>query len=155
MDKLNLLTTKFPELVRSADPNVMPVFGKMNLQQMVEHVSYAVRNANGKLSFELLTPPERVEAMQHFVRSEKEFKPNTKNVLLGEEPEPVKNKNITSALKEYEMEIKDFQNYFAKDPNAVLMNPFFGPLNFSDWCDLLYKHEVHHLKQFKLIEIAD
>ena len=137
MDKLNLLTTKFPELIRSADPNVKPVFGKMNLQQMVEHMSDALRNANGKLSFELLTPPERVEAMQSFVRSEKEFKPNTKNVLLGEEPEPVKNKDLSFAIEEYEMEIKDFQNYFAKDPNAVLMNPFFGPLNFSDWCDLL------------------
>ena len=152
MDKLNLLTTKFPELIRSADPNVKPVFGKMNLQQMVEHMSDAVRNANGKLSFELLTPPERVEAMQHFVRSEKEFKPNTKNVLLGEEPEPVKNKDLASAIEEYEMEIRDFQNYFAKDPNVVLMNPFFGPLNFSDWCDLLYQHATHHLKQFALIE---
>ena len=151
MDKLNLLTTKFPELIRSADPNVKPVFGKMNLQQMVVHMSDAVRNANGKLSFELLTPPERVEAMQSFVRSEKEFKPNTKNVLLGEEPEPVKNKDLSFAIEEYEMEIKDFQNYFAKDPNAVLMNPFFGPLNFSDWCDLLYKHAVHHLKQFNLV----
>lgn len=149
--KLDFLKNAFPDLVRKADPSIKPAWGKMNLQQMVEHMSYAVRNANGKLSFELLTPPERVEAMQHFVRSEKEFKPNTKNVLLSEDPEPVKQKDITSALEEYEMEIKDFQNYFSKDPTVTLMNPFFGPLNFSDWCDLLYKHEVHHLKQFNLI----
>ncbi len=152
MDKLNFLTTTFPELVKSADPNVKPVFGKMNLQQMVEHMSYAVRNANGKLTFELLTPPERVEAMQAFVRSEKEFKPNTKNVLLGEDPEPLKQKDIAAALEEYEMEIQDFQNYFSKDPIVTLMNPFFGPLNFSDWCDLLSKHATHHLKQFALIK---
>ena len=50
MDKLNLLTTKFPELIRSADPNVKPVFGKMNLQQMVEHMSDAVRMENFHLN---------------------------------------------------------------------------------------------------------
>ena len=151
IEKLNLITTTFVELVRKADSNTKPVWGKMNLQQMVEHMSDAVRNANGKIAFELVTPMEKVEAMQHFVRSEKEFKPNTKNAMLGDEPEPVKQKDIGAALAEYEAEVKDFQNYFSKNPDTTLMNPFFGPLNFSDWCDLLYKHGVHHLKQFALM----
>ena len=137
MDKLNLLTTKFPELIRSADPNVKPVFGKMNLQQMVEHMSDAVRNANGKLSFELLTPPERVEAMQSFVRSEKEFKPNTKNVLLGEEPEPVKNKDLSFAIEEYEMEIKDFLDYICSVASPFSISFRMRP-NLGDEADNMF-----------------
>ena len=151
-EKLLFLTTTFQNLIREADPNTKPVWGKMNLQQMVEHMSDAVRNANAKLSYQLMTPEERVPAMQAFIRSEKEFKPETKNALLGPDPEPLKNPDLQTALKEYEMEVEDMIIYFQKNPDAKLMNPFFGELNYSDWCDLLYKHALHHLKQFGLIK---
>ena len=151
MDKINFLTHTFPEKIRTADPNVKPLWGKMNLQQMVEHMSESVRIANGKLSFPLMTPEERVPAMVAFVRSEKEFKPNTKNALMGEEPEPLRHSNMNDALAEYEMEINAMKDHFEKNSGKVLLNPFFGELNFEDWIQLLHKHEVHHLKQFALI----
>ena len=150
-EKLSFLTITFPDLVRVADPNTKPLWGKMNLQQMVEHMSESVRIANGKVSFPLMTPEERLPAMLAFVRSEKEFKPNTKNALMGEEPEPLRNKNMNDALDEYLAEIQAMKNHFENKSGAVLLNPFFGELNFEDWIQLLHKHEVHHLNQFGLL----
>ena len=150
-EKLTFLTNTFPNLLRSADPNTKPLWGKMNLQQMVEHMSESIRIANGKLSFPLMTPEERIPAMVAFVRSEKEFKPNTKNALMGEEPEPLRQKNMEDAIAEYEMEINAMKNHFEKNSGTVLLNPFFGELDFNDWIQLLHKHEVHHLKQFGLL----
>lgn len=150
-EKLLFLAEDFPKMVRAADPNKTPLWGKMNLQQMVEHMSESIRIANGKLSFPLMTPEERVPAMVAFVRSEKEFKPNTKNALMGEEPEPLRQKDMEAALAEYETEIQAMKNHFEKNSGTVLLNPFFGELDFNDWIQLLWKHEVHHLKQFALI----
>ena len=57
-EKLLFLAEDFPKMVRAADPNKTPLWGKMNLQQMVEHMSESIRIANGKLSFPLMTPEE-------------------------------------------------------------------------------------------------
>ena len=137
-EKLSFLTTTFPNLVRAADPKTNPAWGKMNLQQMVEHMSESIRIANGKLSFPLMTPEERVPAMVAFVRSEKEFKPNTKNALMGEEPEPLRQKNMEDALAEYQTEIQAMKDHFEKNSGTVLLNPFFGELDFNDWIQLLH-----------------
>lgn len=123
----------------------------MNLQQMVEHMSEAVKMANGKDKYELVTPAEKVPAMYAFMSSEKEFKPDTKNVLMAEEPIPVKHASIEIAIQEFEAEVSDFETYYQTNPTAKLMNPFFGMLNYNDWCQLLSKHALHHLKQFGLV----
>ena len=37
---------------------------------------------------------------------------------------------------------------FEKNPDLVTRNPFFGDLNFEQSVQLLYKHALHHLRQF-------
>jgi hypothetical protein len=55
------------------------------------------------------------------------------------------------ALLEYEQQINSFINYFENNEGATITNPFFGDLNFDEWIHLLYKHAVHHCKQFGLV----
>ena len=64
---------------------------------MIEHFGGdAVRNANGRLKIDtIVTPPENLERMREFMMSDKPFKENTKNPLLGEEPAPLRYKTIT------------------------------------------------------------
>jgi hypothetical protein len=41
-----------------------------------------------------------------------------------------------------------FFEVFEKDTALVTRNPFFGDLNFEQNVQLLYKHSLHHLRQF-------
>ena len=148
-EKLLFLLNTFPAEISQINSSTKAAFGKMDLQQMTEHFSDSVREANGKTKRELVTPPDKLEAFRSFVLSERDFKPGTKNVLMGEEPRSIRNENITKAIAELKSELNDFVNFYKEDPDKKIMNPFFGPLDFKEWTQLLHKHAIHHLRQFK------
>ena len=151
MDKLNFLKTDFIQLLSTLKSNDKGNWGLLNGQQMVEHMSDSVRIANGKDKMQLHTPAGQVEAFRKFAMSDKEFKPNTKNVLLPENPPPVRNANMQEAILEFENEMNAFISYFEINKDATITNPFFGDLNFEEWVHLLFKHAMHHCKQFGLM----
>jgi hypothetical protein len=83
-----------------------------------------------------------------FLESEKPFRENTPNALMPEIPAPVRNPSKEEALKELKNEIDFFFSVFEKNNLQVTRNPFFGDLNYEQNVQLLYKHAMHHLKQF-------
>lgn len=157
MENLNkkaaFLRNKFVPLVSSIPTDTPAKFGKMNVPQMIEHMSYSFRQANGKDTYELTTAQEYLPRMQAFLMSEKPFKENTPNSLLPDDPEPPKHEHINDAYNELRQEISDFFKLFDKEPDKKLMNPFFGELDYDMWIQLLHKHAWHHLKQFGVDEL--
>ena len=95
-----------------------------------------------------MTPADRVPKMKEFIMSEKEFRPDTKNALMGDEPEPVKRASVAEAIDDLESELKDLVKHFENSPQSTITNPFFGDLNYEESIQLLHKHAIHHLKQF-------
>ena len=81
--KLSFLITTYPFLLRKLDPSSKALWGKMNVQQMIEHMGDSVREANGKTPRLLVTSPERIQQSKDFLMSEKEFRPETKNILIS------------------------------------------------------------------------
>lgn len=149
MPPLSFLTTEFFVKAATIPADAVPVWGKMNPQQMIEHLSDSVRIANGGHPHaEILTPAERLQAVQDFLRSDRDFKPGTKNALMGEEPRPVRMTDMKAALAELEAEVNRFVMRFTDEPGLVVRNPFFGDLGFEDWQRLFHKHFLHHLRQF-------
>lgn len=151
MDKLNFLKNEFPQLLKKLDPNAKGAWGVMNGQQMVEHMAESISFATGKNNQALHTPAEHVEKYREFALSEKEFKPNTKNALMSETPAPATKASMQEAIAALEKETADFIRYFETNKGATLTNSFFGDFNFEEWVHLLYKHAVHHCKQFGLL----
>lgn len=50
LEKENFLRTKLVAYLQQLDPTTQPKWGKMNVQQMIEHFGgNALRNANGRL----------------------------------------------------------------------------------------------------------
>ncbi len=80
--------------------------------------------------------------------SEKPFRENTKNPYVPETPAPVKHTTIEAALNELQEELRYFFNVFEENKLQQTRNPFFGDLNFEQNIQLLYKHALHHLRQF-------
>ncbi|MEO6537619.1 MAG: hypothetical protein ABIT07_10705 [Ferruginibacter sp.] len=74
-------------------------WGKMNAQQMIEHVIAFFNVSTEKLKFHLVTPEEELPRYREFLLSDKEFRENTKapKTVLGEEPLPEQYTTLTIA----------------------------------------------------------
>ena len=150
-EKINFLKAEFVPLLRQISSDTLPAFGKMSLQQMVEHFSDAIKIASGKIAItQLFTPEEQLPKMKEFLLSDKPFRENTPNPLMPEAPGPVRNKSLEAAIAELQASLASFFAVFDGDSGLKTGNPFFGPLNFDENVQLLYKHALHHLRQFGL-----
>jgi hypothetical protein len=150
IEKENFLRTKLVTYLQRLDPATPPKWGKMGVQQMIEHYGGdAVRNASGRLKIDtIVTPLQNLERMREFMMSDKPFKENTINPLLAEEPAPLRYKTVQAAIGALQQELIYFFEAYEKNPALVIRNPFFGDLNFEQNVQLLYKHALHHLRQF-------
>ena len=150
LEKENFLRTKLVAYLQQLDPTTQPKWGKMNVQQMIEHFGgNALRNANGRLKIEkIITPPDHLVKLREFMMSEKPFKENTRNPLMSDEPSPTRYKTMQGAIGALQQELIYFFEVYEKEPQLIIRNPFFGDLNFEQNVQLLYKHALHHLRQF-------
>jgi len=146
--KRKFLEDQFISLIQKIDPSASPRWGKMNAQQMVEHVSAFFRVSAGKLKFPLATPQELLPKYRAFLLSEKEFRENTKAPVLPEEPLPLRHATMDEAIIDLEKQVNNFCKYFEDDLEKKTLHPAFGELNFEEWVQLHHKHVKHHLKQF-------
>ncbi|MCF8449351.1 MAG: hypothetical protein K9G49_05705 [Taibaiella sp.] len=146
--KIDFLKNEYCKLLSNLDVDAPRKWGKMNVQQMIEHMSYSYRIANGRLPMEILTPAENIDRMQAFLASEKPMRENTPNPLLPDEPPAVVHATKDDAIAELKSEIDFFFDVFEKEADKTLKNAFFGVLNFEQQVQLLYKHSTHHLRQF-------
>ncbi len=151
-DKIQFLQSGLVPAIAGIAADRQPNWGKMNLQQMTEHMAReGFACASGKSPQQLVTPEEHVPKMQAFLMSDKQFRENTVNVLMAADPPPVIHPDMPAALSALQQEIDDFFEVFEQEPDKKLMNPFFGELNKEMWVQLLYKHAQHHLKQFGVV----
>jgi hypothetical protein len=151
-EKISFLKLRFVPLLKKIPSDTQPKWGKMTLQQMIEHFTESVRIASGKIVHnDIVTPSEHLQRMRDFAISDKPFRENTVNPLMPEVPAPVKNPSVEDAIKELASELDFFFAVFEKNNLQVTRNPFFGDLNYEENVQLLYKHALHHLKQFGVI----
>ena len=148
-EKAEFLKRRFIPLLKQLPSDTSPQWGKMTLQQMIEHFSDSVRIASGKtVHTDVIFPPEQLQKVRDFVLSEKPFQENTVNPLMPEVPAPVVNPSAEEAINELQKEITFFFSVFEKNNLQVTRSPFYGDLNYEENVHLLYKHALHHLRQF-------
>lgn len=152
--KKAFLKNDLPVLVNRLNGDEKAKWGKMNAQQMIEHVSAFFKVSTEKIHFPLTTPVEHLPKYKEFLLSEKEFKENTKApaTVLPEEPLPMRYSGIQEAKDDLTKSVDDFFEFFKNDSSKKTLHPAFGELNFNEWVQLHHKHVTHHLKQFGLIE---
>lgn len=147
-EKENFLRTKFVPHLQQLTTDTPPLWGKMNVQQMIEHFSDVMMVASGKIKLPIATPSDKLPRLREFLMSEKPFKENTKSPVLGEEPAPLRKHTREAAIGKLQEEIIYFFEVFEKNPGMKTTNPVFGELDFDMNVQLLYKHALHHLRQF-------
>jgi oxepin-CoA hydrolase/3-oxo-5,6-dehydrosuberyl-CoA semialdehyde dehydrogenase len=140
--KSNFLKNEFIPTLKNLQADTVGKWGKMNAQQMVEHVAGF---------FKVSTPVEHLPKYKEFLLSDKEFRENTKAPVLPDDPLPLHFTNLKEAIADLCKEVNSFYEKFEKDKGLKTQHPVFGDLNFEEWVLLHYKHVVHHLKQFGLL----
>lgn len=128
-------------------------WGKMNGQQMIEHLAAFFYVSAGKIKFELVTPVEHLPKYKEFLLSDKEFRENTRAPLtvIGEDALPLRYATMQEALTNLQQSIQAFEDCFKENPLKTTLHPVFGELNFEEWVLLHYKHVAHHARQFGLM----
>ena len=148
-EKTEFLRNRLVPLLRQIPSETQPAWGKMTLQQMVEHFCDAVRIASGRTVHpEIVTPADQLQRYRDFIMSDKPFRENTVNPLMPSLPAPVINTSLNEALQELQAEIIYFFRVFEENKQQQTRNPIFGDLDFEQNVHLLQKHALHHLRQF-------
>ena len=150
--KAAFLKSDFTKLLSELPADAPRKWGKMGVQQMIEHMSDYVRIANGRTPMDVVTEADRVPRVQNFLMSEKPFPENTPNILMPDEPAAVKNTSKEAAIAELQNELDHFFEVHHLEQGKNLNNPFFGELTFDMQVQLLHKHGTHHLRQFSAID---
>lgn len=146
----NFLRAQLIRYLQQLDPQTPPRWGRMSVQQMIEHLAFdAIPLASGRLKIDqLITTPAQLPRMRQFLMSDKPFKENLRNPLLSEDPRPLRYNTPQAAISALQAALIDFFRAFEDAPLRTTHNPFFGDLNFEENVQLLYKHALHHLRQF-------
>jgi hydroxymethylglutaryl-CoA reductase len=139
------------EKLGSLSNNSKPIFGVMNAQQMIEHLSAITKIANGNWKVDVFVSDEKTARRKPFLDTENELEIGFKPTLLSEEPIPVKFDSLETAIDDLLLQVKLFENVFEQNPSKTVVHPFFGELNVAYWKKFQIKHFTHHFKQFELI----
>lgn len=128
-----------------------PKWGAASAQKMVEHLEFSFQIAAGKIQdFEISTPEEKLEKMQHWLYS---YLPMLKNFEfpLEERMEKLKHPDLTTAKTQLLAAYDAYISFFKEHPEATTKNAVFGMLNRFEWELMHTKHLNHHFSQFELL----
>lgn len=127
-------------------PKSQPLWGKMNVSQMLAHLSVSYDMAYGIIDEK---PSFPINLIMKWI---------VKPLVVGPKPYP---KNSRTAPVFLIADERDFEKeksrlignikHVLNDGEAAFEgrpSPSFGPLTAKEWNSLLYKHMDHHFKQF-------
>ena len=143
-----LITNKFEEL----QPHIIPVFGIMTPQHMVEHLSLVLKISNGKQDISLVSAEDKIPYLIKFLEGDKPLPEGFKAPFISENGlPPLAFNDLKTAIHKLYMEIDDFEIFYNINPSLKKIHPVFGPLDERQWTIFHNKHFTHHLRQFNLL----
>jgi hypothetical protein len=127
-------------------------WGKMNAQQMVEHLGIVFLLSTGKFNIEYKgTQEDAQKYWEDFVKSPQPWKTVFPTVNFTE-PRPTRHETIEASLAELWSTWQKYLTYCEENPEAVNAHFFLGNLPVDQWRQVHVKHFEHHLRQFGIIE---
>ncbi len=132
------------------DANNKPLWGKMNAQRMVEHLSEIVLLSISNNQIDLLIPVEKIEKMQGLLASDTPM-PRDFQVPYAPEEFVLKNEELELAVDEFIDAWLAYEEYYEINPSNKKVHPFYGELDKSGWDRMHSKHFTHHFEQFGLL----
>jgi len=150
---ISFLTQKVPKSLERLTPSSQPLWGNMQVQEMVEHLIMSVRASMAISGLESRPGTTMQEDYKtKFILSDDPLpkfieNPDHKSGLPALEFASLKEANQKLVEK-----IFQFYDVYEAKPQAQTYNVFFGPLSMSESERLHLKHFTHHLTQFGALD---
>ena len=127
-------------------PQTKAVWGKMNVNQGLRHMTVAFEIPIGKLNPTIgRVPPMPKWLMKIFLLN---MKPPKERAETFEEMNMVKRNINPSDFELEKANLKMMMNRFAETASFIPENKLGGKFSKDDWGKLCYNHTDHHLRQF-------
>jgi hydroxymethylglutaryl-CoA reductase len=154
IDYQHFLYEEIPDLLEALQANTSPQWGKMDAQQMIEHLAYTIGFANGRFNMEPNAEPERLAYRKmRFFEKDVPFVQGLRVNVIPEEPMPHQFSDIEQS-KDFMMgQLERFYYYHTEHPDLTPMHPVLGALNYDEWVQFHARHFRHHFTQFGLIQV--
>lgn len=143
--------TEVRTILAQLSPDTKPLFGKMNAQQMIEHLSAVTQIANGNWKVDVFVEDEKAARRKPFLDTDNEIQVGFRASFLSEEPTPLKFDSLATAIDDLVLQIAVFMEVYSEGKITSVVHPFFGELDFEYWKKFQVKHFTHHFKQFGLV----
>lgn len=138
-------------LLSTLRPETPALWGRMDVQNMIEHLVEAVEYTNGKRIADLRVAPDwALKQKKDLVHSDFVI-PSGVTGYLPDATKTKKFKDLETAILELNKELDEFELFFK--PQGITATHFeFGPMDYNEWIIWHGKHFTHHFKQFGLLE---
>jgi hypothetical protein len=137
-------------LLSSLQPGTPALWGRMNAQNMIEHLVEAVEYTNGKKLADLKVPIDKAnEQRENLVLSDFVI-PGGVTGYLPDATKTKRFKDLETSILALNKELDAFE-YFFKTEGITATHFEFGPMNYPEWITWHGKHFTHHFKQFGLL----
>lgn len=136
--------------------NHMALWGRLDAQQMVEHLTIVINVSNGKQLVELATPIEKIDKIRNIaLLSDRPMQREFKNVALPIDPMPYLNEDLPAAKLALKSAVLLFKQHFENNTDKKQLHNIFGELTYHEWLWFHYKHLIHHFSQFGVIPTVE
>ena len=149
------LVDALPRAVKTLSPDRAALWGGMSAQQMVEHLLWTFDVSNGALVSPCPIPEEKRPRYRAFLLDNRPTPHHFESPALREGLPPLRFKAFDDAVAELILQVRMFEAQDAMQAAAQRMHPLFGLLDAEGWSRNHFKHGVHHLLQFGLIEVEE
>ncbi len=146
----------FIKLLEALREDSIPLWGTLQPQAMVEHLTLGIKIGNGTLRPRNPVPWDdyddaRKEQVAKFTNSETPFSRNIMNPMMKDQPFQTRKPNLQEAKDWFAEELGTFIQYWEDQPDAVPMHPTLGPMGHRQWQLFQQRHITHHFIQFGLM----
>jgi oxepin-CoA hydrolase / 3-oxo-5,6-dehydrosuberyl-CoA semialdehyde dehydrogenase len=125
-----------------------PGWGKMTVQQMVEHLTWAFELSTGQAQADCPVPEAQRERLKAFLYDNRPTPREFMNPVLAAGLPPLRHVGLAEARAALQVEVERFLQQASANPAVMHMHPVFGPIGIEEWARAHFKHSYHHLLQF-------
>lgn len=151
VDDAKFLKEEVKKALDKLHPSKTPAWGTFQPQQMVEHLTDALRKSYMKAWDKSREESEKQKQYKSFFYDDNPFPKNLQNPLFKDGVPPLHHPDLESAKAEMYRAMEDFFTYFEQHPEETFFHIFAGEMTFRDLKRFHVKHFTHHLIQFELL----
>lgn len=148
------LTTQLCEALSALRPDREPAWGGFSAAQMVEHLLSVFELSTGKATSGTSLPEDFQVKARAFLQDNRPMPREFKSPLHKNGVPSLRFETIPEAVAALRLESNAFLQLCASEPDSTRVHPAFGPCTPDEWSRMHFKHGVHHLLQFGLIEVV-